>query len=159
MNIRVVEISSSVLSFLARSLESLSDDRGVRLRTELESMASGETSSILLTTETTAQVRMDDALRVRDLVIDPRRHEVTRAGQTVDLTAKEFEILHFLARNRGDVFTKEEIYNAVWNGKYYLDDSNIMAFIRKLRKKLEPDPDDPVYILTIWGVGYKFAES
>lgn len=58
-----------------------------------------------------------------------------------------------------NISSKEEIYTAVWAGKYYLDDSNIMSFIRKLRKKLEPDPDDPVYILTIWGVGYKFAET
>ena len=77
----------------------------------------------------------------------------------VRAAAQEFEILYFLASNRGQVFTKEEIYTAVWAGKYYLDDSNIMSFIRKLRKKLEPDPDDPVYILTIWGVGYKFAET
>ena len=97
----------------------------------MASLASGEVSSLLLTTENAVQMRTADVLRVRDLVIDPRRHEVTRAGQTVDLTAKEFEILHFLARNRGEVFTKEQIYNAVWDGKYYLDDSNIMAFIRK----------------------------
>ena len=68
--------------------------------------------------------------------------------------SKEFDILYFLAQNRGEVFTKEQIYRAVWEDDYLLDDSNIMAFIRKLRKKIEPDPDAPKYILTIWGIGY-----
>ena len=75
------------------------------------------------------------------------------------LTPKEFDILYFLAENRGEVFTKEQIYKAVWSRDYLLDDSNIMAFVRKLRKKIEPNPDDPTYILTIWGVGYKFSDS
>ena len=56
------------------------------------------------------------------------------------LTPKEFDILYFLAQNRGEVFTKEQIYRAVWEDDYLLDDSNIMAFIRKLRKKIEPAP-------------------
>lgn len=80
-------------------------------------------------------------------------------GGEVSLTPKEFDILYFLARNRGEVFTKEQIYRAVWDGTYLLDDSNIMAFIRKLRKKIEPSPDEPRYILTIWGIGYKFNDQ
>ena len=59
----------------------------------------------------------------------------------------------------GEVFTKEQIYQAVWESDYLLDDSNIMAFIRKLRKKIEPNPDAPEYILTIWGIGYKFNDK
>lgn len=64
----------------------------------------------------------------------------------------------FLASNRGTVFSKEEIYRAVWQNEYLLDDSNIMAFVRKIRKKIEPEPDNPHYLLTVWGVGYKMAE-
>ena len=75
-----------------------------------------------------------------------------------DLT-EGLDILYFLARNRGEVFTKEQIYQAVWERDYLLDDSNIMAFIRKLRKKIEPNPDAPEYILTIWGIGYKFNDK
>ena len=77
----------------------------------------------------------------------------------ISLTPKEFDILYFLARNRGEVFTKEQIYQAVWEHDYLMDDSNIMAFIRKLRKKIEPNPDAPEYILTIWGIGYKFNDK
>ena len=57
------------------------------------------------------------------------------------------------------LLTKEQIYRAVWSEDYLLDDSNIMAFIRKLRKKIEPDPDAPRYILTLWGIGYKFNDQ
>ena len=92
------------------------------------------------------------------LSIRPGSRKVTRDGEEIMLTPKEFDILHFLARNRGEVFTREQIYQAVWDSSYPMDDSNIMAFIRKLRKKIEPDPDAPEYILTIWGVGYKFRE-
>ena len=94
-----------------------------------------------------------------DLLIDPKSRTVLQDGAPLALTPKEFDILFFLAHNRGEVFTKEQIYRAVWDGDYLMDDSNIMAFIRKLRKKIEPNPDAPEYILTIWGVGYKFREE
>lgn len=99
-----------------------------------------------------------DTIRCGELSIDPRLRRVIRDGQEIPLTPKEFDILHFLARNRGEVFTKEQIYQAVWESDYLLDDSNIMAFIRKLRKKIEPNPDAPEYILTIWGIGYTFND-
>ena len=92
------------------------------------------------------------------LSIDWSLRKVSREGIEISLTPKEFDILYFLARNRGEVFTKEQIYQAVWENDYLLDDSNIMAFIRKLRKKIEPNPDSPEYILTVWGIGYKFND-
>lgn len=64
-----------------------------------------------------------------------------------------------LAQNPGIVFTKDQIYRAVWENEYLMDASNIMAFIRKLRKKIEPNPDAPEYILTVWGIGYKFTDK
>lgn len=76
---------------------------------------------------------------------------------TVELTAKEFELLFFLASNPGRVFTKKQIYTHVWEDEYAFDDNNIMVHIRRLRKKIEPSPDTPKYILTVWGVGYKFG--
>ena len=100
-----------------------------------------------------------DQITCGDLVIYKHAHRVTRQSQEVYLTPKEFDILYFLAKNRGEIFTKKQIYQAVWDDDYLLDDSNIMAFIRKLRKKIEPNPDDPIYILTIWGIGYKFNDQ
>ena len=93
------------------------------------------------------------------LCIDASARQVTRDGKEIALTPKEFDILYFLAKNRGEVYTKEQIYQAVWDNEYLLDDSNIMAFIRKIRKKIEPNPDAPQYILTIWGIGYKFTDQ
>ena len=100
-----------------------------------------------------------DGMRIGELEISPKSRRVVMGGAEVSLTPKEFDILYFLAQNRGEVFTKEQIYRAVWSEDYLLDDSNIMAFIRKLRKKIEPDPDAPKYILTIWGIGYKFNDQ
>ena len=94
-----------------------------------------------------------------NLQISYNTRQVFRDKNEIFLTPKEFDILYFLAKNRGIVFTKEQIYRAVWESDYLLDDSNIMAFIRKLRKKIEPNPDDPIYILTIWGIGYKFSDK
>lgn len=91
------------------------------------------------------------------LVIDPARREVRKGGELLDLTAKEFDLLLFFTRNQGQVFTKKQIYHAVWNEEYAFDDNNIMVHIRRLRKKIEDNPDAPEYILTVWGVGYKFG--
>lgn len=88
-----------------------------------------------------------------ELMINPKSRRVLCRGQEVNLTPKEFDILYFLFQNKGEVFTKEQIYQAVWADEYMMADSNIMAFIRKIRKKIEPNPDAPEYILTIWGVG------
>ena len=102
----------------------------------------------------------DPVLEYSGLCIDSLRHQASYQGQEISLTENyEFHTLAYLASQPGRVFTKEQIYQAVWESDYLLDDSNIMAFIRKLRKKLEPDPDDPVYILTIWGIGYKFSDE
>lgn len=121
---------------------------------------SGSADSLMLELgETDTMVPSGDSISCGALSIDLRLRRVIRDGQEIALTPKEFDILYFLARNRGEVFTKEQIYQAVWERDYLLDDSNIMAFIRKLRKKIEPNPDAPEYILTIWGIGYKFNDK
>ena len=130
------------------------------LREGLGELMSGSTESLML--ELTEQGHAsvgEDTLNCGGLSIDLRLRRVSRDGAEISLTPKEFDILYFLARNRGEVFTKEQIYQAVWESDYLLDDSNIMAFIRKLRKKIEPNPDSPRYILTIWGIGYKFSDK
>ena len=130
------------------------------LRQGLGDLLDGGADSLMLElADGQAQPRPDGVIRCGALSIDPRQRRVCRDGCELSLTPKEFDILFFLARNRGEVFTKEQIYQAVWESDYLLDDSNIMAFIRKLRKKIEPNPDAPEYILTIWGIGYKFSDA
>lgn len=127
----------------------------------LESLRLGESQSLMMEVSQDGEVlpaSREEVLRAGDLTLSAKTRQVRRAGAEIPLTPKEFDILYFLAKNKGEVFTKEQFYEAVWDGEYLLDDSNIMAFIRKLRKKIEPDPGAPAYILTIWGIGYKFNE-
>ena len=100
-----------------------------------------------------------DSISLKDMVIDKLNRTVTVKDIPVLLTGKEFDFLLFLASNKGRVFTKKQIYSQVWEEEYAFDDSNIMSFISKLRKKIEPDPDHPFYILTVRGVGYRFNKE
>lgn len=97
-----------------------------------------------------------DCITLKDMVIDKTNRMVFVHQLPVELTGKEFELLSFLASNKGQIFTKKQIYTQVWEDAYAFDDSNIMSFISKLRKKIEPDPEHPFYILTVRGVGYRF---
>ena len=121
-------------------------------------LLNGSASSLMIEPSDNRRSFSDDQLCCGPLINSPASRRVIRDGTEIMLTPKEFDILFFLAKNRGEVFTKEQIYQAVWDGAYLLDDSNIMAFIRKIRKKIEPNPDAPQYILTIWGIGYKFND-
>ena len=98
--------------------------------------------------------------KMRGLNINPyNRTVVDDSGKNIQLTAKEFDLLHFLFCHKGQVFTKEQIYEIVWGYNNAPDASNLSSFIRKLRLKIEPHPDNPRYIITVWGVGYKFSEK
>lgn len=100
-----------------------------------------------------------ECIKLRGMVIDKTNRVVIINDNVVELTGKEFDLLFFLAANKGRVFTKKQIYTQVWEEEYAFDDNNIMSFISKLRKKIEPDPDCPFYILTIRGVGYRFNKE
>ena len=96
---------------------------------------------------------------LKDMVIDKINRTVTVQNLPVDLTGKEFDLLLFLASNKGRVFTKKQLYTQVWTEEYDFDDNNLMAFISKLRKKIEPNPEQPFYIQTVRGVGYRFNKE
>lgn len=96
---------------------------------------------------------------LKDMVIDKTSRTVTVKNMPIELTGKEFDLLLFLASNKGRVFTKKQIYTQVWEEEYAFDDSNIMSFISKLRKKIEPNPEQPFYIQTVRGVGYRFNKE
>jgi DNA-binding response OmpR family regulator len=93
------------------------------------------------------------------LCIDPLRRTATLDGKALNLTAKEFDLLWFLAQHPQQVFTRAQLLDKVWGYEFYGDESTVTVHIRRLREKLEPDPANPTYIQTVWGVGYKFEGS
>lgn len=97
-----------------------------------------------------------DKIVLNDMQIDKNNRIVLISNIPIELTGKEFDLLVFFAENKGRVFTKKQIYTQVWENEYAFDDSNIMSFISKLRKKIELDPEHPYYIQTVRGVGYRF---
>ena len=93
------------------------------------------------------------------LYIDKRKRIVVRKKNEIDLTYTEFEILLLLAQNAGIVFSKEQIYDRVWKEPYFGDYNIVMSHIRNIREKIEDNPSKPIYIQTVWGVGYKLNEK
>lgn len=92
-----------------------------------------------------------------ELCIDPASHEVSIAGQNITLTSKEFDLLLFFARNPGKVFTRLTLLDQVWGYSHDGYEHTVNSHINRLRSKIESDPANPVYIQTVWGVGYKYA--
>lgn len=92
------------------------------------------------------------------LVIDPGSRTVTRDGAGITLTAKEFDLIYFLARHPGQVFSRQQLLDQIWGYDFYGDDSNVTVHVHRLREKVEADPAKPVFIHTVWGVGYKFEQ-
>lgn len=100
-----------------------------------------------------------DCIILKGMIIDKVNRTVLINDIPIELTSKEFDLLKFLASNKGRIFTKKQIYTQVWKDEYAFDDSNIMSFISKLRKKIETDSEHPFYILTVRGVGYRFNKE
>jgi len=94
-------------------------------------------------------------LRYDGLAIDPRTRRVTHDDTALTLTAKEFDLLLFLARHPGAVFSRAQLLDHVWGYTYIGDASTVTVHVRRLREKIEPDPLHPRYVKTVWGVGYK----
>ena len=93
------------------------------------------------------------------LEIDDINRSVRKQKQDIDLTFTEFEILYLLANNPGRVFSKEQIYDIVWKESYSGDYNIVMSHIRNIREKIEDNPSKPIYIQTVWGVGYRFNQK
>ena len=97
-----------------------------------------------------------DPLRFGQLVIRPDRRQVEANGRAVDLTAREFDLLLFLASHPGQVFSRDELLDKVWDWAYASDGGTVTVHVRRVRQKIEADPERPRYVKTVWGVGYKF---
>jgi DNA-binding response OmpR family regulator len=101
----------------------------------------------------------EERMEIGDLVVDKRRHEVSRGGAKIDLTPLEFQILELLASEPGRAWSRNDLLDRVWSTEYEGYQRNIDPHINRLRKKLEADPKNPHYVLTVRGVGYKLNES
>jgi DNA-binding response OmpR family regulator len=98
-------------------------------------------------------------VRVKDLEIDPARRRVIVDGHEAELTSYEFELLYLLASHPGIVFSREAVLARVWKGETFVTERSVDALVKRLRRKIERDPGNPVYVLTVWGTGYKFADD
>ncbi len=95
-------------------------------------------------------------LRFDALEIDARGRRVTRDGDEVQLSQREFDLLHFLASNPGQAFSREQLMDRVWDAVAVSDSGTVTVHVRRLRAKIEPDPEQPRYVQTVWGLGYRF---
>ena len=102
--------------------------------------------------------RRGEAISVGDLRIDPERRSATLGGRSLSLTAKEFDLLAHFARNPGRVYSRADLLDQVWGYGYGGYEHTVNSHINRLRAKIESDPAQPRYVLTVWGVGYKFFD-
>jgi two-component system OmpR family response regulator/two-component system alkaline phosphatase synthesis response regulator PhoP len=99
------------------------------------------------------------AVTVNGLQVDPARRLARLDQRDIDLTAHEFDLLYVLASNRGIVFSRDSLMQRVWGGDTHITERSVDTLIKRLRKKIESDPAEPRYIVTVWGTGYKFADA
>lgn len=91
-----------------------------------------------------------------DMEINPQTRLVVLSGQEIELTAKEFDLLYYLAQHPRQVFSRVQLLERIWGLSDYIDPSTVTVHIRRLREKIEKDPAAPLHLVTVWGVGYKF---
>ena len=100
-----------------------------------------------------------EVLRSGDLEIYVDKHRVYEKGREISLTNREFELLVFLAKHPGLVFSRDRLFERVWDLDAEGDTATVMVHINRIREKIEPDPAKPIYIETVWGAGYRFKEA
>jgi two-component system OmpR family response regulator/two-component system alkaline phosphatase synthesis response regulator PhoP len=98
------------------------------------------------------------AIHVHGVEIDPARRRVRIEGRDVELTDQEFRLLHLLATHAGIVFSREALLSKIWRGDTFVTVRSVDTLVKRLRRRIEADPANPLYLLTVWGVGYKFAD-
>ena len=100
----------------------------------------------------------DASIRLRGLAIDVPKRRVTVEGEVAELTDQEFRLLHLLATHPGIVFSREALLAKIWRGDTFVTVRSVDTLVKRLRRRIEKDPAEPQYLLTVWGVGYKFAD-
>lgn len=118
-------------------------------------------ANIRRNTQYTAAVAAEEEeiLTKGELVLNLNAYSVMKNGKKVELTAKEFEILKLLMKNPKKVYTKEQLYSQIWKDAYMGDENAVNVHISRLRNKIEDNPRDPDYVVTVWGIGYKLGDG
>jgi two-component system, OmpR family, response regulator ResD len=99
---------------------------------------------------------LEEAIAFEDLVIDPVARRVTVRGEEAQLTVREYDLLLHFVRHPGQVFSRDQLMEAVWQYSFYTDTSTVTVHVRRLREKVEEEPSNPRWLQTVWGVGYRF---
>jgi DNA-binding response OmpR family regulator len=107
----------------------------------------------------TAAPRDDGILRGGEVELEPLDRHVRVRGEAVGLTAKEFDLLHYLMSHQGEVFSRDQLLDAVWDRDFTGGPATVTVHIRRLREKIERDPSRPTHLKVVWGTGYKFDPS
>jgi DNA-binding response OmpR family regulator len=100
----------------------------------------------------------DKVVKAAGVEVDPARRLARIDEREIELTSHEFDLLYLLASNRGIVFSREALVQRVWGGDTHVTERSVDTLIKRIRRKIEPDADEPRFILTVWGTGYKFAD-
>ena len=103
--------------------------------------------------------KVEDIIEINGLVINKKEHKCLLYNKEIELTPLEFEILLYLAMNKGKEIRSEELFENVWKEKYFDSNNTIMVHIRRIREKLKEDSKNPKFIKTVWGVGYKIEKQ
>lgn len=112
--------------------------------------------AVLRRARSTEERNSESALVFKDLEINPQTRLVTLSGAEISLTAKEFDLLYYMAQHPRQVFSREQLLESIWGLADYIDPGTVTVHIRRLREKIEKDPASPAHVITVWGVGYKF---
>jgi len=115
--------------------------------------------ALLRRSQTEKEAETGGTIRVGELSVDFDKRRVTRSGEVVDLTVKEFELLGLFARNPGRTYSRTQLLNLVWGYQFEGYEHTVNSHINRLRAKIERDPAHPSLLRTVWGVGYRFAEA
>jgi len=105
-----------------------------------------------------AEASAQDIVRIREVEIDVPKRRVRVSGRDIELTDQEFRLLHLLATHAGIVFSREALLAKIWRGDTFVTVRSVDTLVKRLRRRFEPDPANPRYLLTVWGVGYRFAD-
>jgi len=166
--LRMDRITTPVLMLTARSSEL---DRVLGLELGADDYLTKPFSVMELTARVKAILRRVDLaaaskasaqaamIEAGDLQIDPSAHEVRLHGKPIALTAKEFDLLHYLARHPGRAFNRTQLLDAIWGTTFEGYEHNVNTHINRLRAKIEADPANPAYVLTVRGLGYRFVDT